>query len=275
MAKRSKKSKMGESELANVGLPTRADLRVLPRWARVAYAARCAQRVQPLFVKFWPNAPERHVDAINRAIALSVDAAAAPTRANVSALKIAARNSNAAAFAVNLAYAKAELENRIQGHPEDVAACAAKAVAAALTAARSNSRWAGAESAFGTAQLASLVSVNTLVPTRLDLELLHGLARSEGWTDKTAVDAARLGTLWPFGMPEGWPEDARERRVDDVTIEIEIDVPDDATDEEVVAMAAKAAAAASRVNYALGGNGLRLRSIDVEQNAAVPGGVLS
>jgi hypothetical protein len=31
------------------GIPTKGEIAKLPRWARVAFAARCARRVQPVF----------------------------------------------------------------------------------------------------------------------------------------------------------------------------------------------------------------------------------
>ena len=42
---------------------TKEDLDKLPRWAIVAFAARCARRVQPLFTALWPVAPQEHVHA--------------------------------------------------------------------------------------------------------------------------------------------------------------------------------------------------------------------
>ena len=48
--------------------PTEEALLGLPRWARVAFAARCARRVQPLFAG-WPRASEKNVAGIDGAIA--------------------------------------------------------------------------------------------------------------------------------------------------------------------------------------------------------------
>lgn len=56
------------------------DVAQLPHWARVAFAARCARLVQPLFLENWPNAiPERR-DAVARAIMLAEQTAAAGYR---------------------------------------------------------------------------------------------------------------------------------------------------------------------------------------------------
>jgi hypothetical protein len=51
-------------------------LRKAPRWAIVAFAARCGRRVEPLFQRSWPQAPEHHVEAVSRSIALAENSAA-------------------------------------------------------------------------------------------------------------------------------------------------------------------------------------------------------
>lgn len=48
----------------------------LPHWKRVAFAARCARRVQPLFEKYWPKAPAKYANAVRQAIALAEQSAA-------------------------------------------------------------------------------------------------------------------------------------------------------------------------------------------------------
>ena len=48
-----------------------ARLRKLPRWAIVAFAARCARRAQPVLEVSWPNAPRRHIQAIETTISVA------------------------------------------------------------------------------------------------------------------------------------------------------------------------------------------------------------
>jgi hypothetical protein len=48
----------------------------LPHWGRVAFAAGCARRVQPLFAEAWPDAIHDRVAAVERAIALAEQSAA-------------------------------------------------------------------------------------------------------------------------------------------------------------------------------------------------------
>lgn len=50
-------------------LATKEEILQLPRWAQVAFAARCARRVEPLFLNNWPDAPLKHVEAVSHAVA--------------------------------------------------------------------------------------------------------------------------------------------------------------------------------------------------------------
>lgn len=53
------------------------DLECLPHWSRVAFAAKCARRVQPLFAESWPEAASAVVSAVELAITLAERSAAA------------------------------------------------------------------------------------------------------------------------------------------------------------------------------------------------------
>ena len=74
-----------------VKLPTKEEIAKLPRWARVAFAARCARRVVPLFKALWPVAPPRHVFNVASAVELAETAAA---DANDDAAAAAAADAN-------------------------------------------------------------------------------------------------------------------------------------------------------------------------------------
>jgi hypothetical protein len=54
--------------VAEVTLPTKEEIAQLPRWARVAFAARCARRALPLFSKYWPYARKDRVETATRAV---------------------------------------------------------------------------------------------------------------------------------------------------------------------------------------------------------------
>jgi hypothetical protein len=51
------------------------DPRRLPHWSRVAFAARCARRVQPLFQRAWPDATAGRKAAVEKAIQLAEQSA--------------------------------------------------------------------------------------------------------------------------------------------------------------------------------------------------------
>src|SRR5262245_8717534 len=52
------------------------ELRSLPHWARVAFAARCALTVEPLFRQAWPNATAETQESVRAAIRLAEQSAA-------------------------------------------------------------------------------------------------------------------------------------------------------------------------------------------------------
>jgi hypothetical protein len=57
-------------------LPTRDEVRQLPRWSRVAYAVRCARLVQPLLAVHLPTAGPRLEKTLDDALRLAGDVAA-------------------------------------------------------------------------------------------------------------------------------------------------------------------------------------------------------
>lgn len=61
--------------MAEITIPTAEEIEQLPRWAKLAFAARCARRVLPLFTKYWPNAPKEHVDSVAYAIEMAEQSA--------------------------------------------------------------------------------------------------------------------------------------------------------------------------------------------------------
>lgn len=92
-------------------LPTREELSSLPRWAMVAFAARCARRVQPLYAAVYPEAPRRHVHSVRAAVAFSAAVASVGTpavRANyVAAVRVARAAHNAIRTGVSAYVAEA------------------------------------------------------------------------------------------------------------------------------------------------------------------------
>ncbi|MGL6074013.1 MAG: hypothetical protein ACRC8S_07620 [Fimbriiglobus sp.] len=61
--------------MAEATLPTEEEIAKLPRWARVAFAARCARRAQPFFLKAWPFTDKKLLQATENAILISEQSA--------------------------------------------------------------------------------------------------------------------------------------------------------------------------------------------------------
>jgi hypothetical protein len=154
-------------------IPTEEDLLKLPRWACVAFAARCARRVQPFFAA-WKSATQKQVDAVHRAITLAeASARVGRAEASLSDARAATRAANAADAVAACDAARA-------------AAAAASTAAVYPTFAPRAARDAAAESEFADGDTAVIWS---------DYDRLLALATAEGWDDATPVDVNRLGPL--------------------------------------------------------------------------------
>lgn len=234
---------------------TEEELRQLPRWAVVAFAARCARRVQPLFTKYWAKAPDEYVMTINTAITLAessarVGRADAPVgRAHVAAGVVAYDAARPGAYE-GVAY-----EGPI--YPAAGAAAVARAAAgAAAAAADANAGAAAADAAYAAAGAARAYSF-ALAAIRPDFELLKSLAAFEGWTPESPVDPDLLGPLWPQGVPEGWPDTLSCE--DDVSgLQVEFEVPDGTSDEEALRLMDGYLSRLNALHRAIGGKGLRI-----------------
>ena len=226
---------------SGVSIPSMKEIAKLPLWAQVAFAARCARRVQALFAQFWAAAPSEHVKAIDRAITLAEASAASPASASESVTAYARAAATAAADASDA---------RAGAHT------ATRAARAAATA-------AGA-AAYVDASRAAI---------RRDFELLLELAKGrEGvpaWTDETPVPPEVFGPMWAERAPGGWPplKDDKEP----LHLKIEIAVPSGMDDAESKAFNERVAsffAKLSGAHVAFGGTGLRL--LDHSSSAPLP-----
>ena len=174
-------------------------IRRLPRWARVAFAARCARRAQPIYQHFWPDAPEHHLRALDRAVRVAEQAAANA-------------GPGVAAEAADAAYAAASEAAR--GAPRDAAdatyaaARAAHAAMAAGHADTTDAAYAAADAGLAAGQIAAV---------RQDFDTLLHLATNQRWTDDTPVPPSAFGPMWPDGPPKGWPVDEFSKLVLKVT----------------------------------------------------------
>ncbi len=174
------------------------NLQNLPRWAAVAFAARCVRRLQPLFTDLWPNASRQQIDTIDRAISVTEKAAAMATE-----VPEFTGDDLIAGFASEVEHAATAAHAYISGV---IAHAAEEAVRAAITH-REAAATASNLAAFAIANpaIAPAVTLKAQLAMRRDLELLFDAARRERWTDATPVAPTFFGPIWPEGAPDGWP----------------------------------------------------------------------
>ncbi len=180
--------------------------------AVVAYAARCARRVQPLFVSH----QQEHVDSVERAIdvaekfaAFGVTAATATAtaaRAAVPRAANAADVASAAAYAANAAYAATNAAIAADSAAESLASAAA-------IAAESAAESAAARAATTTSDRAAAANAATnaaIAAAKSDYRKLLALGPEPAPALGEPIDFEALGPLWPEGEPE-WFEKAKAR----------------------------------------------------------------
>lgn len=249
--------------MSNDARPFEQKIRTLPRLAQVAFAARCARRVQPLFRYYWPEAPDDGLLAIDRAIdtaeqsAVNVWEVMSQLRAHGDAssafLAIAVAARNAAATATHAIA-------RSAGYTAADAAAAAVVLIGKSPPARM-------EGAADTA----LSAVKQAEPLILaDFETLVRLARDNNWTNDTPVPQNVFGPMWPSGVPDWWPIKEPQSSSDDGIV-LEIEIPEDMDDADIAAHITMLVEDANRLHRALGGHGLKIDKLDVA--AGIPTGV--
>lgn len=164
-------------------VPTEGEVAALPRWARLAFAARCARRVLPLLPVEIPSDREyaTHVVGLVAAAEQSAASGSLQTRALASALK--------------------QVKER---QPESVGH---EAVLAALQ----TYHWEGCKAAqTAVAVLQRLAVVRTLrfvLLPRRDFDCVQLAARQQEWTDDTPVPPEVFGPMWDREPPPWWRED--------------------------------------------------------------------
>jgi hypothetical protein len=222
---------VSEPITASNTLPTEEEIGKLPRWARVAFAARCARRALPLFKKHWPEATTKRVGVLEGAIHVSELTAAKfrspPWNTDVYYWDDAIpTNANFVSLSASFAFVATDTRTYT-----------------AVVSAISNAVRSGV----------SIASITN------DFRTIVILAEFESWTDDTPVPPTVFGPLWPDGPPAGWPEDENPDR----DLVLEIDLPDDATDADVKRYVELLVSKADDVYRAGGGNGLKISGLDI------------
>jgi len=204
----------------NTTLPTEKEIFNLPRWARVAFAARCARRVLPLYQAGQPSSVEEGPDPIDEAIAFAENTAGAVGVARDSDLVreassmiscVEADLRTRAAYDFEADAAKAALA-AVQAADSAAAAAAAEGRAVQVNDGRST-RDADAAVTCAADAAAACAADDDYAPAeeiilkaiRLDFEHIRNTTKQEEWNDQVRVPPEFFGPLWPDGEPQGWP----------------------------------------------------------------------
>ncbi len=285
------------ADLQKSMLPTCEELAMLPRWARVAFAARCARRMLPLLQHFMPNSKE--LLRIGESTVLAAEAGVdSPGMAHLTdvladAAKRLARDcfaldsqGFAAANALDSArFAALAASDPMLGYDSDAMACATQAIHRAE---------------MGETSYAWESSLHHAM--KHDFDLLTEAARQNGWTDETPIPPpAFFGPIWPEGPPKGWPPEFAQtgpvnwkqvRKEIKATLAfgdppfvesgvgskncellLTIDVPCSLSNGQIKKLVRELSDHADELHRAQGGKGLQVVELTIEEDAHVREGV--
>jgi hypothetical protein len=186
---------------------------LLPHWARVAFAARCARLTIHLFDKHWPDAHPKYHQPVHRAIAVAESAAATKTidpsarELGMNALIAAGR---AVAPYLSSTYSPGDEDGPSPANQDSavLASFCAKVAEHAVKASAATS-----QDSVELAQDAFRFAMDALIAARLakrmqrieaEFEGLYRLARNEKWNDMTPVPSDIFKSL-PRQEPESRP----------------------------------------------------------------------
>lgn len=196
--------------------PSEEEIAKLPRWARVALAARCARRVLPLFSYTTSESRQSDMRFFDMYIDDKVTVENAIIRAELAAFECesswdtndfagdvtprAMKFGGESVAHVSNAAASADLTARCFAHDPPVplsphADIENESILATHAAGRS-------------ASIASNHFVNLNPYLRRDFDHLLRIAEWQHWTDDTPVPPDVFGPPWPEGPPPGWPADS-------------------------------------------------------------------
>ncbi len=203
-----------------IKLPTKEDMAQLPIWAIVAFAARCARRVQPIFTT-WPKALRMSIDAINNAISIAEMISEWKYKnriEKVTDVNVATYTAEAYAYTAMAAEA-AEIpapEVGAYAAADDAAYAAAEAAKATIGVAESavnnNAHSTALVAAYATAEAAKAAPKHLQTTIRKEIirdfkSLLKKSLRLEYQKDPLPQPYTKIfGPMWPDGEPEGWPK---------------------------------------------------------------------
>lgn len=167
---------------------TASELIGIPIPVTIVFAARCARRVKHLFAENWKDAPDFRIKALEQAITVAEEYAAAEREERF-------RLQTQAEFVVNMAETAAELaKNQVAETSEaarirsGIATAAAQAAALAAKIATARDLAMTAEIAAECASMAGAAAPSCSPAIRHDLALLKRIAQREGWDNQATIN---------------------------------------------------------------------------------------
>jgi hypothetical protein len=242
----------GHIRTKRTALPTEEEIAKLPRWARVAFAARCARRIFPLLVLYGDAQREFTVETHGELI---------------EAIEIAAAK---AVAPMDLSQTEASLSS-IAFWEGDPLESASGAVFIAFQGSRRFPHTDWLPGFLNHASKAARQFADLSVDIRRDFDHLTKFSSLHSWTDDTPVARDVFGPLWPEGPPKGWPSDPDAPTHTDIALEV---VHRDGLDERVVEdEVVNLFNAMNRYHISRGGQPLSLEDFQPLISALVPAGV--
>lgn len=245
-------------------LPTQEEIEGLPRWARVAFAARCASRVLPLFTQLIPNPNQDDVSTLQNCLFRTIQA----TRKSHpfgsawdSATDVMARADVLDAGKVANAIGLAEYSSRCYEYD---------ALRIGLDEADKESIRAATKAAeFAEQSAASFGSIASAA--RKDFDHLVIQNELNKWTDNSPVPPEIFGPMWVEGYPRNWPTSVEHSRSTGLCYEVakqqEVD------DGELIRETLNIFNALNEYHISRGGQPLTLSDLQLYLPALVPAGV--
>lgn len=184
-------------------LPTKQEISELPCRAIVAFAARCARRVQPIFELTWPDAPKKYKEAVANAIQFA-EAKASKGTFDAARAHRAADAAADAAKAVRATYyaAKTAIHAARTALTADTFGYADAWSYTEVCVASANEAEKSAFAALYSAKAGNIAESECAFYIKADLEKLKQAAKKEHWTNETPVLPEFFGPLWPDGEPD-------------------------------------------------------------------------
>ncbi|HET6573981.1 MAG TPA: hypothetical protein VFG68_10295 [Fimbriiglobus sp.] len=172
-------------------LPTEEEIATLPRWARVAFAARCARRVLPLLLfdhDHWPGFAKFR-SQIEAAVPVAEGSARDGMTREAAALMLA------------------EINTATPGVPTRYVDAFWIASGILWSARITDTQLEFASGVVRNADRFAEMYFDLTQVIRRDFDHLARLVQWQHWTDDTPVPPEVFGPLWPEGPPPGWPAD--------------------------------------------------------------------